>query len=48
MAVKWEHTEGELLPTRQELAKENEELKKQVLNSQLALAELYEMMPPAE
>ncbi len=30
MAVKWEHTEDELLPTRQELAEENKKLKEQL------------------
>ncbi|MBS5151396.1 MAG: hypothetical protein KHY76_10480 [Butyricicoccus pullicaecorum] len=47
MAVVFHSTEGELLPTREELKKENEELKKQVLDAQLALVELYEMILPA-
>lgn len=48
MALKWEHTEDELLPTRKELAEENKKLKEQVINAQLALVELYEMILPAE
>ncbi|MFR4978911.1 MAG: hypothetical protein ACLUDG_08290 [Butyricicoccus sp.] len=48
MAVVFHPTEGERLPTREELKKENEELKKQVLDAQLALVELYEMILPTK
>lgn len=48
MALQWDNTEKELLPTRQELAEENKNLKEQVINAQLALVELYEMILPAE
>lgn len=47
MAVVFCPSKGDRLPTRQELAEENKQLKQQITDAQLALAELYESMTQA-
>ena len=46
MALWWKRTENAHRLSMAELEKENEQLKQQVTDAQLALAELYEMMTP--